>query len=225
MKKVFVFDIDGTLIDSNGFHARAWQEALRIFNQRISLARMRSQMGKGSDNFLPEFLNAREIKQFGKELTEVRDTIFKCRYLPEIKPFPKVRELFKQIRKARGRIALASSSKMEDVDKYMAIAGIEDLVDKVTSADDAQSSKPDPDIFHAALRKLGTPRKDTVLIIGDSPFDAAAAKKAGVRMIGVLCGGFSERILRANGCEEVYEGPWEILGKLGEIINIQAPKG
>jgi len=218
MKKFFLFDIDGTLIDSNGFHARAWEEALRIFDKSISPAAIRRQMGKGADNFLPEFLTAAEINSFGKELTEVRDSIFKYRYLPEIKPFLKVRELFKQLRKNHVRIALASSSGREEVKKYETIARVEDLVDVCTSADDAPSSKPDPDIFYAARRKLRNPPKESVLIVGDSPFDAAAATKAGIEVIGVLCGGFSERSLRTNGCRAVYADPADMVKKLGKIL-------
>lgn len=218
MIKNFIFDIDGTLLDSNDFHAQAWVEAFGAYGKRIPFKRIRACMGEGSDQLLPEFLNKKEIKEIGKDLSKLSGDIFKYKYFAKVRPFPKVRTLFKRIRQSGARIALASSGDADEVKKYEKIARIQDLVEHSTSADDANKSKPSPDIFHAALRLLGQPKHDTVLVIGDSPFDAIAAQKAKIPIIGVLCGGFSKRILKTHGCRAVYNDPADLLKNVKSIL-------
>src|SRR5687767_9227314 len=118
MIKVVIFDIDGTLIDSVDFHAEAWQKALEEFGHKVDFQSVRSQIGKGVDTFLPVFLSEQEIKKYGKDLEVRRGEIFKKQYLPQIKPFPKVRELFQKILDDVKKIALASSAKEDEVEKY-----------------------------------------------------------------------------------------------------------
>ena len=120
-------------------------------------------------------------------------------------------ELFQRIRQDGKQIVLASSGKREEVDVYKRIAGIEDLVDADTSSDEADRSKPHPDIFVVALKKLGNPDPATVVAVGDTPYDAEAAGKAGIKTIGVLCGGFSEESLREAGCIALYRDPADSL--------------
>jgi len=215
----FIFDIDGTLVDSNDFHAQSWVRAFDAYGKKIPFQKIRRFMGEGSDQLLPEFLNKKEIKEFGEDLGKLNGEIFKRNYLRKVRPFPRVRVLFKEIRRRGGRIALASSSDAKEVEQYKQLARIENLVEKSTTADDADKSKPSPDIFHAALKLLGHPRHDSVLVIGDSPFDALAAKKAKIGAVGVLCGGFSKRVLLANGFGKVYRDPADLLENLQEIIN------
>jgi HAD superfamily hydrolase (TIGR01549 family) len=208
--KAAIFDIDGTLIDSVNLHATAWQEAFAHFGKEISFEDIRSQIGKGADQLLPVFLTKEELKTMEQELTDFRSTLFKEKYLAEVKPFPKVRELFLRIRDDGKRIALASSGKKDEVENYMKIAHIEDLIDTSTSSDDADRSKPKPDIFEAALEKLKLPPEETI-VIGDTPYDAIAARKAGIPAIGVLCGGFPEEDLRKEGCKWIYKDPEDLL--------------
>ena len=105
--------------------------------------------------------------------------------------------------------------------KYEKIAHIQDLVARSTSADNARKSKPSPAIFRAALKLLGNPQRASVLVIGDSPFDAAAAKKAKILSIGVLCGGFSRKILKTNGCCAVYKYPADLLKNMDALLNLK----
>ena len=202
MIKAFIFDVDGTLIDSNDFHAEAWQKAFKKFGKEIPFDKIRVQIGKGADTLLPEFLTEKEIEEFGDEIAEKRGEIFKNEYMPRVKPFPKVRELFEKIKADGKKIALASSSKEDEVEEYKKIANIEDLVEKSTSSDDSDNSKPEPDIFQAALKLLGNPTLENVLVIGDTPYDAEAATKAKLKIVGVLCGDFPEKDLREKGCVE-----------------------
>ena len=218
MIKTFIFDVDGTLIDSNDFHAEAWQKAFEKYDKKIPFGKLRPQIGKGADTLLPEFLTEKEIEEFGDEIAEIRSKILKNEYLARVKAFPKVRELFEKIKAGGGRIALASSANEDEVEAYKKIADITDLVEKSTSADDAEKSKPEPDIFQSALKLLGNPALETVLVIGDTPYDADAVTKAKLKIVGVLCGSFTEKDLREKGCVEIYRDPADLLANYEKIV-------
>jgi len=212
MADALIFDIDGTLIDSVDLHARAWQETFRHFGKEIAFDEIRSQIGKGGDQLLPVFLSADEMRTKGKELEEFRSDLFKTRYLEQVKAFPGVRPLFEKVLACGQKLALASSAKGDELKNYERIAQIEDLVQVETSSHDAEKSKPHPDIFEAALARLGDGiRRENVVVIGDSPWDAEAAKKAGLATVCVRCGGFPESDLRKAGCIALYDGPEDLL--------------
>jgi nudix-type nucleoside diphosphatase (YffH/AdpP family) len=208
-----VFDVDGTLIDSVDLHAAAWQEALRRFGHEESFERVRSQIGKGGDKLLPVFLDERELEEKGEALEAYRAELFRREYLPRAKAFPGVRPLFERLRRDRWRIALGSSSNKEDLAHYKKLAGIEGLTDVDVTKDDVAESKPAKDIFAVTLEKLAPVDGDSVLVVGDTPYDAEAAGKAGLRTLGVRCGGFAEADLRAAGCLALYDGPADILAR------------
>jgi HAD superfamily hydrolase (TIGR01549 family) len=211
MIKAAIFDIDGTLIDSVDLHAKAWVEALKHFGHEIAFQDLRSQIGKGGDQILHGFLPPETIEQRGEEIKNFRAGLFKQRYLSQVRAFPGVRELFQRIRAAGQRAVLASSGSADEVEQYKEIARIADLIDSATSSDDAERSKPFPDIFQAALAKLQGLSSDEAVVIGDTPYDAEAARKAQMRSIGVLSGGFAEQALRDAGCIAIYSGPEDLL--------------
>jgi HAD superfamily hydrolase (TIGR01509 family) len=211
MVKAVIFDIDGTLIDSVDLHAEAWQEALRHFGHDLPFEKIRAQIGKGSDLLMAALLPEDEIKRRGKAIEEYRLDLFRRKYLPRVKPFPMVRELFERIKADGKRIALASSAKKEELEDYKRIAHIEDLVDAETSSDDAEKSKPHPDIFHAVLDRLKGIDAAAAIVVGDTPYDAQAAGKAGLRTVGLLCGGWPEHELREAGCIAIYGDPADLL--------------
>jgi HAD superfamily hydrolase (TIGR01509 family) len=210
LPRAAIFDLDGTLLDSVDLHAIAWHEAMAAFGHDVTFEQARSQIGKGGDKLIPVFLSSEQQKDHGQALEEWRGKRFKDKYLPLIKPFSAVPELLKRARGSGLRLAIASSAKRSELDRYLEIAGISDLVDVTTSSEDVEESKPEPDIFQAVLQKLGIQGKDGVAI-GDTPYDAEAAGKAGVPTVGVLCGGFKESELRKAGCAEVYPGPATLL--------------
>ena len=206
-----IFDIDGTLLDSVDLHARAWVEAFAHFGVETDEADVRRQIGKGGDELMPVFLSKERIAREGKTIEAYRSDLFKRKFLSEVRPFPAVRPLFERIRADGLKIALASSGKRDEVEHYTEILKIGDLVDVSTSSDDADRSKPHPDIFEAALKKLGRGSEDTIHVIGDTPYDAEAAAKAGLPTIGMLCGGFPEADLSAAGCMAIYRDPEDLL--------------
>ena len=206
MPKAAIFDLDGTLLDSVDLHAMAWHEAMAKFGHDVNFEQVRSQIGKGGDKLIPVFLSADDQRHHGKELEEWRGKRFKNDYLPLVRPFSAVPDLLRRVRDAGLRIAVASSAKKDELDKYLEIARITALVDLATSSDDAEESKPAPDIFEVVLKKLRIEGGDAVAI-GDTPYDAAAAGKAKIATIGVLCGGVTEDLLRQAGCVAVYPGP------------------
>lgn len=211
MAEAVIFDIDGTLLDSVDLHAKAWQEAFHHFKHDIPYEEIRSQIGKGGDQLLPVFLSSEEIEEKGKALQEFRSKLFKEKFLPKVKSFPGVRELFLKIKSEGQQVALASSAKGDELKVFEQIAKIDDLVEVETSSADAERSKPHPDIFEVALDRLGAKvRREQVVVVGDSPHDAEAAGKAGLRTVGVLCGGFPEADLRKAGCVAIFAGPEDL---------------
>jgi HAD superfamily hydrolase (TIGR01549 family) len=209
--RALIFDIDGTLLDSVDLHARAWVEAFRHFGVEVKEADARSQIGKGGDQLLPVFLPQERIDKEGETIESFRSDLFKRKYLDQVRPFPGVRALFERAKRDGLLIALASSGKKSEVEHYQDILNIGDLVDVATSSDDAERSKPHPDIFEAAIDKLGGIDKSEMIVIGDTPYDAEAAQKAGLATVGVLCGGFPEADLAASGCVAIYKDPQDLL--------------
>jgi HAD superfamily hydrolase (TIGR01549 family) len=224
--KAVIFDVDGTLVDSVDLHARAWQEAFAHFGKQVKYERVRSQIGKGGDQLLPVFFSKKELDEFGEELEKYRGELFKRDYLPRVKAFPSVRELFERIKRDGLALALASSAKQEELSAYKRIANIEDLVEEETSADDAEKSKPHPDIFEAALERLDDIKPSEAIVVGDTPYDAEAAGKAGIKTIGFLSGGFPEEDLRATGCIRIYRDATDLLAHYDSSpLAAQEPQG
>lgn len=213
MIEAVIFDVDGTLVDSVNLHAKAWQVAFERFGKEVSFEAIRRQIGKGADQLLPVFFSPEELRRIGRPLDEYRSQLFRAEYLPQVKPFPKVRKLFERIRRDGRKIALASSAKQDELVEYKKLARVDDLVNAETSSADAERSKPHPDIFDAALKKLGGVELDKIVVVGDTPHDAEAAANANMRMIGFLSGGWSEERLRRAGCVEIYRYPADLLAQ------------
>ncbi len=213
MVKAVIFDVDGTLIDSVSLHARAWQEAFSHFGVTVGFDEVRSQIGKGGDQLLPVFLPKERVQREGEKIEKYRSSLFKEKYMPQVTAFAGVRELFRRVEADGKRIALASSAKADELEVYKQIARIDDLLDTETSSADAEKSKPEPDIFLAALHHLNGLEPADAIVIGDSPWDAEAARKAGMRCIGVRSGGFPDDALRQAGCTEIYHDPVHLLAE------------
>ncbi len=224
MIEAVIFDIDGTIVDSVDLHAKAWQRTFAKFGKNILLEAIRSQIGKGADQLLPVYFSKQELEQFGEAMEIYRSELFKKEYLAKVKGFPKVRELFERIKQDKKQIALASSAKKDELKRYKEITRIDDLIETETSSDDVERSKPCPDVFEAALKQLGNVTPDKVIVVGDTPYDAAAAAKANVSAIGLLSGGWTQPQLRRAGCIAIYRDPADLLARYDESpVRQQAP--
>lgn len=212
-----LFDVDGTLVDTNDLHAAAWREAFLRFGLDKPVDEIRWQVGKGGDNLIPAlFPHLPEAKR--REIEDFRADLYKRDYLPRARPFPGVRALFERLAADGVRIVLASSSDAEDVDYLLGLIGCEDLVAATTSKDDVEKSKPCPDIFAAALAKAAPLGPDAAAVVGDTPWDAKAAAKLGLRTIGFRSGGFPDEALLGAGACELYDGPQDLLGRYDRSV-------
>ena len=183
MPKAVIFDIDGTLIDTVPLHAEAWAETFRRYGLDVPVDDIRAQIGKGGDQLMPVFLSPEMIEEHGEEMEEFRANLFKDKYFPQARGLPGVRELFERLRSEGQRIVLASSCKGEELERHTKLAGIPDLIDSATTSDDAERSKPYPDIFQAALARLDGIDPADAVVVGDIPYDAEAARESGVKTV------------------------------------------
>lgn len=212
-----LFDVDGTLVDTNDLHAFAWREAFLAFGLDKPADEIRWQVGKGGDNLIPAlFPDLPEAKS--EEIEEYRSDLFKRCYLPRARPFPGVRELFERMAEDGVRIVLASSSHSEEVDFHLSLIGCADLVHATTSKDDADRSKPCADIFEAALSRVAPLGAGEAAVVGDTPWDAEAAARLGLRTIGFRCGGFPDDALAGAGVCELYDGAEDLLARYDRSV-------
>ncbi len=218
MIRAAIFDVDGTLIDSVDLHAEAWQRALAHFGHNEPYEEVRHQIGKGGDQLMPVFLSKDELEQRGGDLEKFRSELYRSEYMKRVTAFPRVRELFERLHRDGIQIALASSAPAEELKYYKDLLNISDLIDARTSADDAERSKPYPDIFAAAIARLENVGPEETVAIGDTPYDALAARELDVAPIGLLCGGFPEHELRHAGCIAIYTSPSDLLDHYDESV-------
>lgn len=207
MIRAVLFDVDGTLIDSNDLHAAAWQEAFKHFGIELPIETIRGQIGKGGDNLIPALLPEDVVREKQPAIETYRSDLFTRSYLPRAAPFPGVRGLFEKLYESDFRIVLATSAHAEELHFHRSVLACEDLIFAATSKDDVDRSKPCPDIFEAALRKVAPITPSETLVVGDSPWDVKAARAAGIDAIGVRCGGFADKDLNEAGAIAIHDDP------------------
>lgn len=204
-----LLDVDGTLVESNDAHASAWSEALTESGRDVSAVTIRPLIGMGGDKLLPRLGIDPESSE-GRAVSKKRREIFMERHVPRLSTTRGARELVARLRREGLRLVIASSAGEDELDAMLRQVGLADLLDHTTSADDADRSKPDPDIVHAALEKACL-SPQTALLLGDTPYDVEAASKAGVDTVGLLCGGWDADSL--SGAIAIYEDPSDILSR------------
>jgi phosphoglycolate phosphatase-like HAD superfamily hydrolase len=205
------FDIDGTLLDSNDAHAHAWLDSLRGHGHNIPFDRVRSKIGMGGDKLLPAILGIAGDSIEGRSITERRSMILKAHYLPDIGPFHGARVLVDRLRSRGLTCAAVTSSSRDDAHDLLRAAGVADLMDAVITADDADRSKPDPDLITVALEAIGVGTAEA-LIVGDTLYDIEAGARAGVSVVALRCGGAPEKDLR--GAIAIYDDPADLSSQL-----------
>jgi HAD superfamily hydrolase (TIGR01509 family) len=210
-----ILDVDGTLVDSNDAHALAWIDAFSEAGVHVAYKDVRRAIGMGGDKLMPLVSGIQKDSPEGRRIADRRTAIFKERYLPGIRPFPRVRDLVARFSRDGFTVVIASSANDEELGPLLERAGVTDLIEARTSSDDAEESKPDPDIVEAALAHARAPR-EAAIMIGDTPYDAEAARRAGIGFVGVESGGWPREAL--TGALEVYAAPADLYANYEESI-------
>lgn len=212
MKRVpfsnLLFDVDGTLLDSNAAHADAWAQALREHGVEVDAVQVRPLIGMGGDKLLPAIANVSEDSERGQAIARRKKAIFGT-LLPSLQPTPGARPLLEYLREQDVNLIIATSADDRELSALLERAGVGDLIPRRTSKDDAPESKPDPGIVQAALAKSHA-RPEQTAMIGDTPYDIQAAIQAGIKAIALRCGGYwSDGDL--VGAIEIFNDPAELL--------------
>lgn len=221
----FIFDLDGVLIDSNGAHVKAWLRAFRRFGYNVEPDRLALEMGKGGDKLVRNVLGERAGETRGHALRAAEKEEFARVALEEgLRVAPGAQELLAELRRRQVKTALATSSSEDQVELAERASRVRwrYLVDEVVTASDVNETKPAPDLVLAAMRKLKMAPTQCAML-GDAPWDAQAASRAGVVLVGVTRGGSSREVLLSNGARVVYQDPAEVLSNLDEVLRIASP--
>lgn len=202
--KAVLFDIDGTLVDSNDYHVEAWQEVFRDLGATFDNQTVHDQIGKGTDMLVPTLLpDMDEAAQ--EKLGEAHGAAFKGRFLDQVKPFSGAHDLLARVKAAGAKVALASSASAGELDYYLDLLDARDLVAVTTTSDDVENTKPAPDIFATALKKLAPLTAAEVIVVGDTPYDIEAAGKCGIAAVGLRSGRFADATLLEAGAVALYD--------------------
>jgi HAD superfamily hydrolase (TIGR01509 family) len=203
-----LLDIDGTIVDSNDAHAYAWVDAFSAHRIDVPFHRVRPLIGMGGDKLLRAIRGIESESEEGKAISSTREELFEERYLPTLQPTPGARQLIEWLKQHDATVGIATSAKAGEVRGLLRAATVADLIDYTTSSDDAEESKPDPDIVLAALERTGAPAH-TAIMIGDTPYDIEAARGAGVGTIALRSGGWHDTDLQ--GALAIFDHPADLL--------------
>jgi HAD superfamily hydrolase (TIGR01509 family) len=209
---VAILDIDGTLVDTNYHHTVAWYRAFRQNGIVLPLWRIHRHMGMGGDQLVASLTDEETEREKGDEIRSAEKALYMV-FIEEVEPMKGSRELIVDLKERGHTVVLASSAKSTEVDHYLDQLDARDLADGWTTSADVEETKPEPDLVQAALDKAGA--EDGVMI-GDTPWDIEAAKRAGIETIAVLTGGFSRAELEEAGAIAVFESVAELRERLGE---------
>jgi len=205
-----IFDVDGTLVDSNDAHAAAFVEAFGEFGFRVPFESVRRVIGMGADKLVAQL-----IGRSNKALAERKKALFMARHLPRVRPFPQVESLLHELASKGVKLAVASSAAKDELDALLELTHASVCFAQIVNAEDAAHSKPDPDIVRAAVDKLALAAEECAMV-GDTPYDASAARRAGLAFVGVRCGGWLDADLQpAIG---VYDDPADLLDSLDSLV-------
>jgi HAD superfamily hydrolase (TIGR01549 family) len=208
--KAVLLDVDGTLVDSNDAHARAWVDVFAEAGHDVSFGRIRRLIGVGGDKVIADVTGLSEDAPEAQRLSQRRQAIFTERYLPHLRAFEGAGKLLESMRRHGLRLVVASSARQDELRPLLRLTGAADAIEAAASSDDVERSKPDPDIVSAALGTSGEPAQ-SVVMIGDTPYDLAAAAAAGVRFIAFRCGGWPDAVF--EDALAVFDGPADLLAR------------
>lgn len=211
-----LLDVDGTLVLSNEAHARAWVEAFKAHGYVVPFDKTLRLVGMGGDKLIAELVpDLNDESGDGKKINDLRSKLVLEKYAPSLQPAPGSRQLVQTLQRQGIKVVAASSSKEDELKVLLKAAQVDDLLAEATSSDDAENSKPDPDIIQAALEKVSL-SADGVIMIGDTPYDIEAATKAGIDCVAVRCGGWKDDELM--GAVAIFDDPQDLLNNLPTVL-------
>ena len=201
MSKAAILDVDGTLVDTNYQHALAWWRAFKQNDILVPAWRIHRSVGMGGDKLIAALCDEETEKEKGNDIRAAEKALYLA-LIEEVEPLDGARDLIVTLKERGHPVVLASSAKSNELDHYLDLLDARDIVDGWTDSSDVDATKPDPDLVKAAMEKAGT---DEAVMVGDSTWDCAAAKRAGIETVAVLTGGFSEDELRDAGAVAVFD--------------------
>jgi HAD superfamily hydrolase (TIGR01509 family) len=219
--KAVLFDVDGTLVDTNYLHTVAWWEAFAQAGHDVPMAPIHRAIGMGSDRLLDALLPADRDRDADGDITTAHSALYSV-YWSRLRPLPGAAKLLRACHDHGLRVILASSADPDELKVLCAALDADDAIDAATSAGDVDASKPAPDLVQVALKQAGAEPDETVFV-GDAVWDAQACQRAGVRCIGLLTGGSSRSELTEAGAAAVYDGPADLLERFpARLTEVQA---
>lgn len=214
MPRVAILDVDGTLVDTNYHHAIAWFRAFRRHFLTLQVWRIHRHIGMGGDQLVAALAGDEVEERLGDSIRDAESELYR-ELIGEVQAMEGSRQLIEDLKDAGNAVVLASSAKEWEVQHYLELLGAAEMVDAWTTSDDVERTKPEPDLVHAALEKVGG-RPEEATLIGDTVWDVEAAHRAGVEALAVLTGGFSEQELSDAGAREVFTSVGELRQSLAE---------
>jgi HAD superfamily hydrolase (TIGR01549 family) len=208
-----LFDIDGTLVDTNYFQAVAWFRAFSQSGYQVAMVDVQRHIGQGSSELIDELVPQRDTSR--DDVLQAAHAEYYAGFYGIMKSFPGVQDLLRTIKDRGAEVVLATSASPNELKALRNALDIEDALATVTSAADVEHAKPEPDILEAALQSTGADPQHAVMV-GDTVWDVAASKKAGVEFIGLLTGGISRQALEEAGAVAIYDDPQDLLKNLDD---------
>jgi HAD superfamily hydrolase (TIGR01549 family) len=210
----FIFDVEGTLVDAVMPTLRCWRETLEGFGYSVGLVDLHRYSGMDGGEMLDKLLPQSVPKALKQDILDRQGKRYRQDYLPGVQAFPGVRALIDYLKAEGCRIALGTDCQKDELDRYLDRANIGDLIDAIACGNDVKHGKPHPGIFELARKRLKVRRPASIVCVGDTPYDAAGARAAGMPAVGVLTGHFARQDLLASGCLTAFRDPRALLQNL-----------
>jgi len=209
-----LFDVDGTLVDTNYLHAVTWWEAFLQYGHEIPMVAIHRAIGMGGGQVLDKLLPADRDREQDEAISAAHDSLA-ATFWPKLRPLPGAADLLRACKQRGLRVVLASSAGARDLAVLREVIAADDAIDAATSSGDVEQSKPAPDLVEVALERAGVPAGQAVFV-GDTVWDVQACRKASVRCIALLSGGIGRSELEEAGADSIYDGPDDLLTHLAD---------